>query len=251
MNKIFFILSVTVLVQHLYAQETSIITDRPSFSTGTYTVQPGKVTVEFGYQYAFNHNGIDSSIQTTPQLATRIGVTAKVEIDILWNGWSIEQTENQSSKYSSSDLSIGSKYRLIKNDAYNLSLLAVLSLPTGSTPSTSKYIDPIIGLLWDYVLSSDISAFGVLQANSSVSQEKRIFNVQPALGLSFSHSKQLATFIEYYSDIPLRSGETNQNTIDGGVTYLVNNDFQWDINFAIGLNAISDNYVGTGFAIRF
>lgn len=251
MNKIFFILGLTVFVQQLCAQEAPIISDRPSFTTGTFTVQPSSVTVEFGYQYAFNNNGLDTSTSTAPLLATRVGLTSKAELDILWSGWKTNQTENQASEYSSSDLSIGSKYRLVQDDVYNLSLQGLLSFPTGSSPSTSKHIDPSLGFLWDYTLSSDISAFGMFQANSSVINDTREYNFQPAIGLSFSHSHGLATFIEYYSDIALRPEGSNQHAIDAGMTYLINNDLQWDINFAIGLNAVSDNYVGSGFALRF
>lgn len=251
MKKKNFLFSLSILVQQLLAQESPIITDRPSFTTGTYTVKPRNLVVEFGYQHAFNNNGIDSSTQTAPQLATRIGLTDKAELDILWGGWVTQQTENQPSVASTSDLALAGKYRLIKNGNYNLTLLAILSFPTGSRPSTSEHIDPTMGLLWDHVLSSNVSAFGTLQANSFILEEKRVYDFQPAIGLSFSHTKKITTFIEYYSTIPLRSEKSNQKTFDGGMTYLINNNLQWDINFGIGLNTLSDDYLGTGFGFRF
>jgi len=46
------------------AGDAPIVADRPGFSTGTYTVKPGKLNIELGYQYAFNKNANDQSAQT-------------------------------------------------------------------------------------------------------------------------------------------------------------------------------------------
>lgn len=251
MNRIFFIMGLIVFTYGLYAKDTPIISNRPSFTTGTNTVKPNNVIVEFGYQYAFDSIETNSSTSTAPLLDLRVGVTSKFELAIFWSGWEISQVKNQPSESSSSDVSLGSKYRLVKSDLYNVTLLGILSFSTESNSTTSHHSDPTVGLLWDYALSKESSIFGTLQAKSYIVGDNREYDFQPAVGLSFSHKHGLSTFIEYFSNVPLQSKEGKQHTIDAGLSYLLNNDIQWDVNFAVGLNAISENYVGSGFAFRF
>ncbi len=59
-------------------------------------------------------------MHTLPQLVLRTGINSDIELHLLWNGWNIDHTDDHSSKTSISDVSIGGKYRLIKNDKYNL-----------------------------------------------------------------------------------------------------------------------------------
>lgn len=43
-----------------------------------------------------------------------------------------------------------------------------------------------------------------------------------------------------------------QHYCDGGLTYLISSDVQWDIRAGLGLNdAADDFFVGTGLSIRF
>jgi hypothetical protein len=54
MNNILAFLSLCAIQINALAADEPIVADRPDFSTGTYTVKPGKLNVELGYQYAFN-----------------------------------------------------------------------------------------------------------------------------------------------------------------------------------------------------
>ena len=240
-----------IFLQPLMALETPMISNRPSFTTSTYTVQPRDITLEMGYQYSFNYNSIGTNTSTTPLLDLRTGLTPNMEINLLWGGWNINRTDNQASQSTTSDVSVGSKYRLVKSDVYNLTLLGIVSFPTGSSSAISSQVDPTIGILWDRTLTSKISAFGTFQTTSFSTQDQRVYDLQPALGISFAMKSALAAFIEYYSCIPLRADGIFQHAFDAGLTYLINNDLQWDINFAVGLNSQSDSYVGSGIAFRF
>lgn len=242
-----------LLLSHtvMYAQDNPIVPDRPGFSTGTYTVKPGWFNVESGYQYAFNNNGTNYTTQTVPLLSLRIGVSPKAELNLLWDGWNIQDDDNQPSDTSVSDLSVGGKYRLYESEQYNITALGLISLPVGSKLSTSNNVDPLLGFLWDYSLSSNVSLFGVIQGSSFKSEGDRVYDIQPAIGASFSHTEKLGTFIEYYSIIPFDSQLNTQSVIDAGMTYLFNKDTQLDVNFGFGLNNASDNFVGFGIARQF
>ncbi|MEP5763551.1 MAG: transporter [Halieaceae bacterium] len=240
-----------VLPTCVLADSGPIVADRPGFSTGTYTVKPGKLNTEFGYQYAFNSDGVDQNTQTLPQLNLRMGVSPKAELNLLWDGWNINDADDQSSDSSIADVSVGGKYRLRESDQYNLSLLGSLSLPVGSSPSSSDNVDPLLGLLWDYALGDQVSLFGVLQSSSFKYEGDREYDAQLALGASFSHSARLSTFIEIYGIWPSETQLDDEAVIDAGITLLWNNDVQLDINAGLGLNNASDNFVGVGMAVRF
>lgn len=249
-NTLVFLLLCVVQVS-AFAGGSPIVADRPGFSTGTYTVKPGKLNVELGYQYAFNTNPIDQSTQTLPLLVLRTGLSSKVELDLLWDGWNIDHADNQSSDTSVADVSIGGKYRIHESSKYNLTLLGLLSLPTGSSPSTSDNVDPLFGLLWDYSLSSQPSLFGVVQASSFKYEGSRVYDAQVAIGVSFSHTDRIGSFIEIYSILPSEVKLDDEIVMDGGITYLLSNDVQLDINVGAGLNDTSTNFVGFGIASRF
>ncbi len=234
-----------------HAQESPIVPDRPGFSTGPYTVEPGQFNIELGYQYAFNHSGADRSTQTVPQLVFRAGVASGLEIDLLWDGWNLGDGDGQSSTTSVSDLTIGGKYRLSRHEQYNLTALGLLSLPAGNEPSTSDQVDPTLGLLWDYSGSRRISFFGVLLVTSTQVQGEREFSGQFAAGASRSLTDRVGVFIEYFNDIPFASEIDDQHAIDGGLTFLLNDDLQLDINAGTGLNNATDNFVGIGIAMRY
>lgn len=233
------------------ADSGPISTDRPGFSTGTYTVKPGRMNVEFGYQYALNTHGVDQSTQTIPQLDLRLGFSEKSELDLLWVGWNINDTNGQSSDSSVADVSIGGKYRLRRGEEYNLTLLGLLSLPVGSSPSSSDNIDPLLGLLWDYSLADQISLFGVVQSSSFKFEGARAYDAQLAIGASFTLSTKLKTFIEMYGIWPSEAQIDDEVVIDAGFTYLLGNDLQVDINVGLGLNSDSDSFAGLGIAARY
>ena len=138
-------------------QSDIIVPDRPGFSTGTYTVQPKNINVELGYNYTKND-------ETLPLIVLRTGLTDKLELDIMYDGFDIKHNDQKKFTWSS-DLIIGGKYRLLESELYNL-------------------------IFWDYTLFEDISLFGTLQGSTYYDIE-RVYDFQPAVGISFTHTDKL------------------------------------------------------------
>ena len=229
----------------------AIVPDRPGFSTGTQTVKPNVVNVELGYQYSFNNYDTKPSSHTYPQMVLRTGLSEAAEFDLQWEGVNIDKEKGSSAVRSNADLGIGGKYKLVENERYNITLLGIVSLPTGTAPSTSDSVDPLVGLLWDYSLSDTDTLFGTVQASSSQIDHNRVYDQQFSIGSSFTHTESIGSFIEFYTIMPSESSLHDTKTIDGGITYLLTNDIQLDINIGLGLNRYSSNFVGFGFATRF
>jgi len=223
--------------------------DRPGFSTGTYTVEPGFTQLELGFQSSYGNNAGDPDTFTAPLINVRVSLNSTTELNILLDGWSWERT-GSNTVTSTSDMLVGAKHRLLTADKYNLSLLGFVSLPTGNS-ADSGYFTPFIGLLWDYELTTSVGAFGTLQFVSFVEAGERSNNFQPAIGLSFSHTNTISTYVEYYRDISLNLKTSDADMFDAGITYLLTNDIQLDFNFGISLDNVSDDFIAAGFAIRF
>jgi len=145
---------------------------------------------------------------------------------------------------------VGAKYRLVSTDQYNMSLLGFVSLPTGNSPDAGHF-SPLLGLLWDYTINTTVSAFGTVQFISFVEGDQRSTNFQPAIGLSFSHTETISTYIEYYRDMSLNLSTEDIDMFDAGVAYLLTDDIQLDVNFGISIDRDASDFIGAGFAIRF
>ncbi|MDF1882446.1 transporter [Sulfurimonas sp. SAG-AH-194-C21] len=240
--RIFLLLS--ALITSLLSNNTAIIADRPGFSTGTYTVQPGSLNVEMGYNYS-------KDVQTIPLMVLRTGITSDFELDIMYDGWDIKHSDGE--QYSiTSDIVIGGKYRIYESSLYNITFMGLTTLPIGSENTFKvQSISPFLAILWDYTLSEQTSLFGTLQSTSYMQDTQRIYDAQLALGASFSHTDKFGSFIEIYTIIPSEKQIGTESVFDGGFTYMLNDDVQLDINMGLGLNAISQNFIGAGVALQF
>ncbi|WP_457598306.1 transporter [Hydrogenimonas sp.] len=239
--------ALVILVKQITYAE-SVIADRPGFSTGTYSLRPGKYNIEIGYNYTFNKTSSENDSQDFPLFELRTGVTERIEFDFLWNGWNMTKDFTKSSV---TDVAPGGKHRLVQNNRYNFTLMMLVTLPTGDQSDFHmKDVSPLVGLLWDYTVDERVSFFGTLQA-STYREEQRIYDVQPAVGVSFAHTEIFGTFLEAYSILPCSSAVSEEYVIDGGLTYLLRDNIQLDINGGIGLNRESNGFVGFGIAIGF
>lgn len=222
----------------------TLVPDRPGFSTGTYTVQPEKFNIELGYNYM-------ESEETFPLIVLRTGITDKLEFDLMYDGVYVRRSNETNKIEWSSDLIVGMKYRLHESVLYNFTFMALTTLPVGDGRAvSSKNVVPLLALLWDYSISNEISLFGTLQG-STYYDNKRVFDLQPAMGISLAINEKFGCYIEHYSIIPLSSLPEKEHVIDGGITYLVGEDMQLDINAGLGLNSVSNDFVGFGVSFQF
>lgn len=243
---------ISLAAQCASAEQGPISPDRPGLSTGTHTVAPGVIYLESGFQYEFTRTGTDTSTYTLPQAVIRKGLTDKIELDIIWDGWNQDRESGLPRQTSRADLSLGGKYRLHQSEQLNLTLMGLVSLPVGSDPSTSDTVEPYAGLLWDYALSDNAQLFGVLQTTRLENEtEDGYFERQIGLGLGYSHSDRLASFVEYFASSPTDPALENQHILNAGLTYLYSNDTQLDISAGAGLNDATSHFISVGIATRF
>ncbi len=212
---------------------TEVVPDRPGFSTGTYTVQPGVIQVEMGVQ----HSRLDDS-WVLPLINVRTGLGERTELNVYWDGVSINRDQT-----AAAPLMVGAKRRLVEADRYNWSVLGYLAVDEGR-------LLPFIAFLWDRVLTDQMGLFGTFQVQQSFEGGEIQTDFQPALGISFSHTASLSSYLEVYENVSLDTGESAVN-IDGGIAWLMRPDVQLDVTFDLPAFDSDEVTWGVGFAKAF
>ena len=71
--------------------------------------------------------------------------------------------------------------------------------------------------------------------------------------VAYSLCDDLGAYTEWFALFPAGADTVKpQHFFNGGFTYLINNNVQFDIRAGVGLNSAADDYfVGTGLSIRF
>lgn len=221
------------------ATAIDVVPDRPGFSTGTYTVQPGIVQVEMGVQNSYGIKVGDPDTFTAPLLNIRTGLSQTTELNLLWDGINLIDGSTQEV----SDAMFGLKHQLLVSNQLNLSMLGYLSV------QKNEFV-PFVALLWDHSLTGKLGFFGTLQLAQSIKENDRTTNFQPAIGMNFTHTGRLNGFVEVYSDRSLdnNSSSTSFNT---GLAWLFRKDLQLDVNVGVSLDGSSEHFWGVGVAKAF
>ncbi len=154
------------------------------------------------------------------------------------------------------DMSISEKWRFLDEDKRrtrpSLALTVQTSLPTGEPAYHEGHLQPQFELDANYEVSDSWS----LQAvgfYARPADEGHQFS-QWAAGFNAQHdlTSTTAVFLETYRISPTGASAPNGNYLDGGITHVLGNNTQLDINLGTGLNSPikHDQFVGVGVAHR-
>ncbi len=226
--------------------------DRPGFGTGTYTVNPGFVNIESGFSIDYENNAANSPNFTFPFLNLRFGITKDMEIGVLWDGSTITYSPAGSMSELSS-LSFASKLMVMDNINYSFTLMGAISLPKHHN-GLGAY-NPSFAALGEYNISSFVTASAMLQITAEDKAKSTYYLIQPAIGLTFSHSSQFDSFIEFYMDTPMNKDNISTTLystyiIDGGFIYSLFPNMALDLSSGIIYSNGNQIFISAGFAIQ-
>ncbi len=238
-----------------------IVTDRPDFTESPATVGYGVVQLETGYTYTYDSDSSGSTrSHSFPQSLFRIGMLAEwFELRIDWN-----YADNRVNNFGGGidtisggeDLGIGCKFALTEQECIlpETGLILQMSVPTGERELSANRVLPGVGYLYGWELNEKVSLGGETQLNLSVDDESNGTYTEFAQSLTsgYGWTENLHSFFEWYVLAPSGADTNhNQHYIDGGFTYLINDNIQWDISAGLGLNDAADDYfIGSGLSIR-
>lgn len=244
-----------------------LITDRPDFTESTAVIPFGHLQLETGYTFTYDdEDGRRVSDQTFPEALLRVGVVKDWELRLGWTGWSLTEElfmeENDSGRMvhreehddGGTDMIVGFKRYLLPQEGLRpeLGVIGELSLPTGTGTKSSGDVDPQVKILWSYELPADFALSGNLNFGVPTSEEGRFFQTSASVSLSYSVTEWMGTYVEYFGFYPNDRWTDCAHTVNGGFTFLITDNLQFDIRTGAGLNEEADDFfTGAGLSMRF
>jgi len=238
-----------------------LVTDRPDFTEASVTVGRGVVQIEGGYTFTHNDDdGLKTNSHSFPETLLRVGMFADwFEFRMDWN-YAIERNEIGGLAFTDSggeDLTIGCKIGLTPQECLlpETAIILQMSVPTGADAFTANEVLPGVNYLYSWELNEDWSLGGSTGINAATDDETTdtysLFSQSLTLGHGWT--ERLSSYCEWYVLAPV-SADTDkpQNYFNGGFTYLINNNLQWDIRAGVGLNQAADDFfAGSGLSVRY
>lgn len=234
-----------------------LVTDRPDFTEASSTVGLGVAQLEIGYTYTFDDDGTTSTkSHSYPEPLLRYGVLKEwLELRVGWNYASEETGAARAS--GGEDLYLGFKIGLTPQDDFlpEMALIPQMTVPTGADAFTSDEALPGLNWIYSWGINDFLSIAGSTQFNRARDEATSATYTEWAQSLTagYSLTDELGAYTEWYAFFP-NGAETArvEHYFNGGFSYLLSDDIQWDIRAGTGLTGASDDFfAGTGLAIRF
>jgi hypothetical protein len=232
--------------------EDPISPDRPDSTEGTGLIPQGHYQIEGGTTLA-RVEDVDST--AFGELLVRFGIGERSEARIGLGSYTrVDDDFADISGFEDPALELKIRFT---DDAGELppgrpavALVLGTSVPVGDRELTSDEWEPLALLAFDW----DLGRFG-LGANLGGSYEagdgERFNQAFASLSAGFSATDRLGTYLEWYGFSEEEKGGPSTHYVDGGISYLINNDLMVDARIGTGLNdADPDWYAGVGASVR-
>lgn len=243
-----------------------ITTDRPDQTESSSVLPPGYVQIETGWTHTEeDEDGEDYESDALPETLLRYGFNERLELRFGHSGQVWEEVDYSNGSPSGDqegwqDCEVGLKYQLWyeQQECFipEAALLTHLSLPTGADEFSSHRVDPSFRFLFSHTISDTLSfsynlgaAWETQESDEGSRDTLSVFQYTVSLGKGITD--RLGMFVELFGDIPMSAEGTPENWIDGGITYLIADNFQIDFSMGYGLSESADDlFFGAGVSYR-
>lgn len=250
------------------APSEPLVTDRPDFTESAQAVTPGYFQLEMGYTFTHDREGATRvRDHAAPEFLLRVGLPADFELRLGWAGYSFthvlseERTRasrrvlREDATQGAQDVTLGFKYVFFDQEGLrpNLGVIGEISVPSGSAGSTAGDVDPIVKVLWAYDLTDRLALAGNVNFGVPTAEDAdRFLQTAASISLAISLTERWGAYVEYFGFYPnVKDGEC-AHVMNGGLTYLVNDDVQLDWRVGGGMNDEADDFfTGVGLSWRF
>jgi hypothetical protein len=241
--------------------DSPLVTDRPDFTEASSTVGLGVAQLEIGYTYTYDNDGTSAvKSHSFPEPLLRYGILAEwLELRVGWN--MAEQRTNtvgsSTTLTGSEDLYLGFKIALTPQECWlpEMALIPQMTVPTASAAFANDQVLPGVNWLYGWELNNFVSMGGSSQFNRALDPGTSDNYLEFAQSWTFAYSLTdcIGAFTEWYAFFPSGADTAKpQHVFNGGFTYLLTNNVQFDVRAGLGLNEAADDYLlGTGLSIRF
>jgi hypothetical protein len=206
-----------------------------------------------------SQNGTRTDAHSFPETLLRIGMFAEwFEARIAWNyGVNLTRGNVVSNVFDGGeDLYVGAKFMLTEQDGWKpeMSIVPQMNVPTGHEEFTAHEVTPGVNWLYGW----DVNEFLAVGASTQVNRaqdDTGVFYAEFAQSVTINYTltEKLGAYTEWFAFFPAGSAdELPQQYFDGGFTYKVHNNLQFDIRAGVGLNEPADDFfAGAGSVVRF
>lgn len=241
-----------------HAQQ-SLVADRPDFTEATSTVGLGGFQLELGYTLGLDTDGeFTTRVHSYGEPLLRVGLLVE-RLELRVGTTAVTQVESVSiSGVTTSgleDLYLGAKIALSgqRGALPATAILPQMTVPTGSGAFSAGRALPGVNFLYSWDLSETLSLAGSTQVNAAVADMGEDYSGwAQSLSWGIATGQRSGVYAEWYAFVPVGlDGAETRHYVNSGLTWLANDDLQWDVRIGLGLNAAAeDMYVGAGAAMR-
>ncbi len=240
-------------------EKDELKTDRPDFTESSSTVGLGRVQLEAGYTYSRDHaTGV--SAHSYPEALLRIGLFADwFELRL---GQNVAASRIRTAAVTDrtagpEDFYAGVKLGLTEQKAWGpeLALILFATVPTGDRAYTANRTLPGASFQYGWEVSDFLSVGGSSIATAAVEEDRHGYvELAQSVTVGYALTDKLGAYTEVFGFAPHGANSAATAPMyyaNGGFTYKVTPNLQYDIRVGAGLNAAADDFfAGVGFAYR-
>lgn len=227
-----------------------LVTDRPDATESSSVMAVGAVQIETGI--LVGEDELKSQITEVFATLARIGMADDWELRVGWDGYGFADGEN-----GAGDAFLGFKsYLKAENEnSPEMALIVHTTLPVGNRNFSSDAFDPSFLFAFSHSLGETLSLGYNAGASGSTFEKvngdkSTLASADYSIALGYGIGDRVGAFLEIFGSVGLSAPESPLS-LDGGFTFLINDDTQLDLYGGLGLNNdASDWFVGVGFSRR-
>ena len=259
MKKTILVTMILMQCNFLLAQEDhAIITDRPTQTVSSWTIPKHRLQIESGFQLQKTITGNITLNEMVYQGALlRYGLLDNFELRVSTNYAKSEITgegvpdDTVATATGFTPLVVGFKILIVEENGWipRMSFVGSVVIPQAASEEMKVlHYAPSFRFTGEYTIT-DWVGFGFnVGTDWNAMEADAIGYVSGVFG--FSVLPWFGAFAEYYAYLPGSNGD-NQHSLDGGFTFPVRKNLQFDASAGIGLSSASPDYfVAAGFSWR-
>lgn len=237
--------------------EEPLVTDRPDFTEASSAVGRGVAQLEAGYTYLHDDDGTNqTSTHFYPEALLRYGIFADwLELRIMQSF--AKEDVNDTKKSGAEDLYLGFKIALTPQEGIlpEMAIIPQMFVPTGAKAFSDDDVLPGLNWIYAWDINDCISTAGSSQFNRVTDETTTEAYTEWAQSwtVAYTLTDLVGAYTEWFAFFPHSSDSAKpEHYFNGGLTFLLSDNIQWDIRAGVGLNeAANDYFVGTGISLRF
>jgi hypothetical protein len=242
------------------SQLRDLNSDRPSVTTGPYTVDAGHFQIESSFlefTHDYNQGRHADTLDVFPT-NVRVGVLSNVELDVSVDPYEnvVDYTRPSSSRSEGfGNMGLQAKLNFWGDDGgpTAFGLIPFAKFPTGAAGISNHHLEGGLILPFSVTITDGLSIAGMAEFDVARNAGNTGYGVDAidTIVLTKSLTKEISVYLEYVGDAPINEGRTFAVSVDAGGAFQVNDNLQFDAGINVGISKSLPNFiVFSGITLR-